>query len=49
MLRPWATDISSPIIREEGTRHSGRVVGKNEAACAADASREVGERWLPKG
>jgi len=26
-----------------------RFVGKNEAACAADASREVVERWLPKG
>ncbi len=26
-----------------------RVAGKNEAACAADASREVVERWLPKG
>jgi hypothetical protein len=24
-----------------------RVVGKNKAACAADASREVVERWLP--
>jgi hypothetical protein len=26
-----------------------RIVGKNEAACAADASREVVERWLPNG
>jgi hypothetical protein len=26
-----------------------RMMGKNEAACAADASREVVERWLPKG
>jgi hypothetical protein len=25
------------------------VVGKNEAACAADAAREVVERWLPNG
>ena len=25
------------------------ITGKNEAACAADASREVVERWLPKG
>jgi hypothetical protein len=25
-----------------------RLVGKNEAACAADATREVVERWLPK-
>ena len=25
------------------------MVGKNEAACAADAAREVVERWLPKG
>jgi len=24
-----------------------RIVGKNEAACAADAAREVVERWLP--
>src|SRR6266849_8772747 len=28
---------------------SARIVGLNEAACAADASREVVERWLPKG
>jgi hypothetical protein len=28
---------------------NSRMVGKNEAACAADASREVVERWLPKG
>jgi hypothetical protein len=27
----------------------GRITSKNEAACAADASREVVERWLPKG
>ncbi len=26
-----------------------RLARKNEAACAADASREVVERWLPKG
>jgi hypothetical protein len=26
-----------------------RIVGKNEAACAADAAREVVERWLPNG
>jgi hypothetical protein len=26
-----------------------RTVGKNEAACAADATREVVEQWLPKG
>jgi hypothetical protein len=25
------------------------IVGKNEAACAADAAREVVERWLPNG
>jgi len=25
------------------------MVGKNEAACAADATREVVERWLPNG
>jgi hypothetical protein len=25
------------------------VCGKNEAACAADAAREVVERWLPYG
>ena len=25
------------------------LVGKNEAACAADATREVVERWLPDG
>jgi len=23
------------------------IVGQNEAACAADASREVVERWVP--
>jgi hypothetical protein len=28
---------------------SERMVGKNEAACAADAAREVVERWLPDG
>jgi len=28
---------------------SSRMVGKNEAACAADATREVVERWLPNG
>ena len=48
-----------PLIANvvEGTRQKGRgtgvfnfqIVGKNEAACAADASREVVERWLPKG
>ncbi len=39
------------MIPSQGSRpaHSGRIVGKNEAACAADASREVVERWLPKG
>jgi hypothetical protein len=26
-----------------------RMVGKNEAACAADAAREVVERWSPNG
>src|SRR6266852_3216748 len=31
------------------TKPSFRITGKNEAACAADASREVVERWLPKG
>jgi len=25
------------------------MVGKNEAACATDAAREVVEQWLPKG
>jgi hypothetical protein len=30
-------------------RDSFRMVGLNEAACAADASREVVERWLPGG
>ena len=29
--------------------HNGWLVGKNEAACAADAAREVVERWLPNG
>ena len=30
-------------------RLRGWIVGKNEAACAADATREVVERWLPNG
>jgi len=30
MLRPRATDLSSPIISEEGTRDSGWIVGKQE-------------------
>jgi hypothetical protein len=30
MLRPWATDMSSPISSEEGTQHSGRLVGYPE-------------------
>jgi hypothetical protein len=29
--RPCATDISSPITSEEGTRDSGRIVDKPEA------------------
>ena len=32
MRRPRATDISSPVIGEEGTRDSGRIVGKPEVA-----------------
>ncbi len=35
--------------RNPPVRDRSRMVGKNEAACAADASREVVERWLPKG
>lgn len=27
----------------------GPEIRKNEAACAADATREVVERWLPSG
>jgi len=27
--------------------HPERIFGKNEAACAADAAREVVERWFP--
>jgi hypothetical protein len=38
-----------PINAAVFRRHSERIVGKNEAACAADATHEVGERWLPKG
>jgi hypothetical protein len=30
-------------------RPNSWIVGKNEAACAADATREVVERWLPDG
>jgi hypothetical protein len=32
-----------------GELASSLIVGKNEAACAADAAREVVERWLPNG
>ena len=36
-------------VRQHSILHPERIVGKNEAACAADASREVVERWLPGG
>ena len=36
-----------PVVLNEPT--NSRMVGKNEAACAADAAREVVERWLPNG
>src|SRR5260370_11456183 len=40
---------SSLFACGDAADHTFRVARKNEAACAADASREVVERWLPKG
>src|SRR5882762_8112828 len=42
-------DTGIPTSLTNSPRQRTRMVGLNEAACAADASREVVERWLPKG
>jgi hypothetical protein len=55
MSSPDATQGKNVQQKQEKSKNEwllqdhSRVVGKNEAACAADASREVVERWLPKG
>jgi hypothetical protein len=41
--------VCSQRLLWDEKRDSGWMVGKNEAACAADAAREVVERWLPGG
>jgi hypothetical protein len=42
----WEKSIAHATAPETD---NSRMVGKNEAACAADAAREVVERWLPYG
>ena len=43
------TEVAVLRLSIRGLGDNFRIVGKNEAACAADAAREVVERWLPKG
>jgi hypothetical protein len=40
---------ASRLVRSDRCIDPGQITGKNEAACAADAAREVVERWLPNG
>ena len=51
-------ELLAPIFADDAVKsapttlvgtNAGRMTGKNEAACAADASREVVERWVPNG